>query len=352
MKPFVHSLCRYVWVCACLSLGIQTARADAAAAAERPPAHTGVVEIRGFQTTATEAAEPTNRSLGFIVEKEGFLLTNYKNLTDTTTGMLLETFEARIDGKTYAAEVIGVEPTLNLGILKLDTEDRFTPPVMALKRSVAPGTEVEALTLNDAGVQQEVLEGHVTALNTRQCYQESLTSTMFRAKIPVNERSVGGPVLFADTGEVAAIYTGFKPVAEPGHAEEEGETHLLPINLCFNIYDSIKQKRSLRSPWTGFSVRALSAEQQRFFPTAKKHHGGVAIEHVWKDSPAEKLGLRVDDILVQFSYNRIQSVGDFQKWLYMYGVGHPVKLVILRNGSEYLMTDYVIEERPAWARPK
>jgi hypothetical protein len=36
----------------------------------------------------------------------------------------------------------------------------------------------------------------------------------------------------------------------------------------------------------------------------------------------------------------------------MYGVGQPVKLIILRDGKEYLMADYVIEERPQWAKPK
>lgn len=124
------------------------------------------------------------------------------------------------------------------------------------------------------------------------------------------------------------------------------------IDLCFNIYDSIKQKGSLKSPWTGFSVRPLNDAEMKLFPTAKKHNGGIAIEHVWDNSPAQKLGIQVNDILVQFSYNRILTVGDFQKWLYMYGVGHPVKLMILRNGKDYLVTDYVIEERPVWAKPK
>jgi S1-C subfamily serine protease len=108
----------------------------------------------------------------------------------------------------------------------------------------------------------------------------------------------------------------------------------------------------MKSPWTGFSVRALNEAEMKFFPTAKKHHGGVALEYIWPGSPAEKLGLRVNDILVQFSYNRIESVADFQKWLYMFGVGQPVKLMILRDGREYLVADYVIEERPKEARPK
>jgi len=45
-------------------------------------------------------------------------------------------------------------------------------------------------------------------------------------------------------------------------------------------------------------------------------------------------------------------VADFQKWLYLNGVGQPVKLIFLRDGREYLFADYVIEERPASAKPR
>lgn len=308
----------------------------------------GVARVQGFEKSAED--KPASQSLGFVVERAGFILTNYQSLTLQGSGRLLEHFKVTIGDKSYPAEIIGVEPTLNLGILKIDSPEHFEPVVPALKRTAAPGDAIQAVSF--ANEKPGFIDGQVTALNTRQCYQESLTSTMFRAKIRIPMESVGGPVFYADTGEVAAIYTGYKPVAEPGHTENVEETHLLPINLCFNIYESIKQKKSLKSPWTGFSVRPLEAAEQRFFPTAKKHHGGVAIEHVWKDSPAEKLGIRVGDILVQFAFSRILSVADFQKWLYMYGVGAQVKLVILRNGTEYLMTDYVIEERPQWARPK
>lgn len=313
-----------------------------------------IVRIEGYGTARSTSGSPVNQCLGFIVEKDGFLLTNYRNLTDPANGRLLEEFNVRLpggEGGPLRAMVIGVEPTLNIGILKIDSEQAFVPSISAGERPLTVGEKMQAVVgfKND---EPQMVEGTVVGLNTRQCYQESLTSTMFRAKIDLGDESLGGPVFFADSGEVAALYTGYKPAPEPGHAEVAGETHLLPISLCFNIYESIKQKASLKSPWTGFSVRALNESEQKFFPTAKKHHGGVAIEHVWENSPAEKLGIQVNDILVQFSYNRLLSVADFQKWLYMYGVGHPVKLMILRNGTEYLMTDYVIEERPQWAKPK
>jgi serine protease Do len=305
----------------------------------------GVVRIYGGMKEPLEA-----RGLGFIVEKEGFVLTTYDNLVDKASERLFERLEVTSGANRYAAEIIGVEPTINLGILKLQTDETFTPAISAVKREPAPEAALQAVSLENSVL--KLIDGQVTALNTKQCYQHSLAATMFRAKLTIPTESIGGPVFYADTSEVAAIYTGFKPAAEPGHAENIEETHLLPINLCFNIYDSLKTKRSLQSPWTGFAVRPLNDTEKRFFPTAKKHHGGIAIEDIWDNSPAQKMGIREGDILVQFSYNRILTVADFQKWLYMYGVGHPVKLYILRNGTEYLVVDYVIEERPEWAKPK
>ena len=320
---------------------------------ERAAAAPNIISITG-RDHPTAQGEPLNRCLGFIVEKDGFLITTYTSLTNPASGRLLEYFQATLtdgSGKSYTARVIGVEPTINLGILKIESNDVFEPSIIARDRAVAAGVTLAAVGKFD-GVRKELVQGPVVGLNTRECYQENLASTMFRAKIPLAAESLGGPVFFPDSGEVAAVYTGFKPAVESGHQETAGETHLLPIKLCFNIYDSIKQKGSLKSPWTGFSVRPLNDAEQKFFPTAKRHQGGIAIEHVWDGSPAQKLGIQVGDILVQFSYNRILTVGDFQKWLYLYGVGHPVKLMILRGGKDYLITDYTIEERPVWAKPK
>jgi len=317
-----------------------------------------VVSIEGFRrepVADAKAEGPINRCLGFIVEEDGFLLTSYKNLTDPASGQLLDEFSVRVSGKsagTYPATLIGVDPTIDMGILKIQSDERFTVSKIARNKPVTLGARLAAVKSLSLQETPEINQGTVAGLNTRQCYQQSLTSTMFRAKMEIPMASVGGPVFFKDSGEVAALFTGYKPIPEQGHTEVEGETHLLPIELCFNIYDSIKQKGSLKSPWTGFSVRALNETELKFFPTPKTHQGGIAIEHVWENSPAQKLGIKENDILVQFSYNRIMNVGDFQKWLYMYGVGHPVKLMILRNGREYFVADYVIEERPQWAKPK
>ena len=66
---------------------------------------------------------------------------------------------------------------------------------------------MQAVSLENARLR--LIDGQVTALNTKQCYQHSLAATMFRAKITIPAASVGGPVFYADSGEVAAICTGF-----------------------------------------------------------------------------------------------------------------------------------------------
>ncbi len=173
---------------------------------------------------------------------------------------------------------------------------------------------------------------------------------MFRAEIPLNRNHLGTPVFNLD-GEVVAIYTGYEPPANPEHRENPREKHLLPIQLAVNIYESLKYKKSMRSPWTGFSVIPLNAQQRAQFPTEKGDKGGIAIEYVWDNSPASTFGIQPGDILTRFGHYRILSPADFQKWLYMYGVGHTVRMVLLRDG-QYRVHEYTIEERPDWAVPE
>ncbi len=321
-------------------------------AAPLPPT---IVHIAGH--AAGGGGEPgarVSQALGYIVEADGFLLTNYRNLVDPATGRLLPHFRvtsAADPARAFPAEVIGVEPTIDVGILKIEGAPPLAASADARALPISTGTRLRAAASVN-GTNVSFADGEVTGLNTRQCYQESLSSTMFRAHIALGPEAIGGPVFLAETGAVVALYTGYHPPAAPGHVEDPGERHLLPISLCFNIYDSLKQRRSLRSPWTGFAVRPLTAEEEKFFPTPKRHNGGVGIEYIWPESPAGRLGVRENDVLVQLGYNRITSVADFQKWLYLNGVGQTVKLIFLRGGREYLFADYVIEERPATARPR
>lgn len=314
--------------------------------AEPPPIVT--IEVR----PSTDASESeTRRCLGFIVEEEGFILTTYRNVVSPETGRLLTTIEIErrsAPGERHPARLIGVEPTLDLAILQIEGVEGPLPAAdLKANAGFSVGQEIYAPGGLDG---DSVVLGRLTGLNSKECYQETLTAAMYRAEMELPDSLAGAPI-YAKNGEIVAIHTAYSPPEQEGHLDDEDEMHMLPIFLALNIYDSIKEKRSLASPWTGFSVRALTPHEATSFPTTRGHRGGIAIEAVIPKSPAERLGIREGDVLVQLGHNPIESVPDFQKWLYLYGVGHEVDLVLLR-GEALLTAKYVIEERPPWAKPR
>ncbi len=72
---------------------------------------------------------------------------------------------------------------------------------------------------------------------------------------------------------------------------------------------------------------------------------GVYIDDVFDPSPASRAGIRVGDSLVSLDGNRLFSVLDFQKWLYLSGIGRTVELEIFRE-QKTLEKRVKIEERP------
>ena len=333
-------------------------------AADEAPAPAMVV-VRSYDS-ADAKSKPAGEGLGFVVESQGLILTSYEILKNPKTQALRQTVSAQLVGaeKRFAAAIVGIEPTLNFAILKIESDDPLPASKLCAREGIKVGQTVRAL----AGIKDgkpSYSAGKITDLNSKECYQQSMTATMLRAKIEIPQSSLGGPV-FNDQGEVVAIFTGHvpsdyhPPESQDGSEKKahldfekanEGKIYLLPIFLVSTIYESLKLKKSLKSPWTGFSVRPLAEAERKFFPY-KRFRSAVGVEHVWEDGPAEKLGVRKDDLLVGFSYYRTNSVAEFQKWLYAHGVGFEVKLYFLRDGKEFLTVPYKIEERPKWAVPK
>ncbi len=294
-----------------------------------------------------ESKNIVQKSRGFFVESDGFLLTSYKTLLlkdGYTLANDVEISLSRSSRIVYEASIVAVEPTLNFAILKISPQTEIVPVSIAPREHIHASEDIFTFESTQQD-KPNFLRGTIENLNAKECYQESMTGTMLEVELKIPDKLLGSPV-YNSLGEVIGLHTGYSPA--DGHTDEQ---YILPIFLAFNIYESIKDKKSFISPWTGFSVRPLSKQEQSLFPF-KRLQGGIGIEYVWKDSPAEKLGIKVDDILLKFSYYPTPSPAEFQKWLYAYGVGGKVTLHILRNKQEYLTVDYQIEARPDWAVPK
>jgi S1-C subfamily serine protease len=87
-----------------------------------------------------------------------------------------------------------------------------------------------------------------------------------------------------------------------------------------------------------------------FEKLAKPRHG-IYIENVFQPSPAFAKGIRPGDFLVQFGENTIRTPLDFQKFLYLAGIGAKVKLKMWSKGKEQIL-ELDVKPRPANAKTR
>jgi serine protease Do len=80
-------------------------------------------------------------------------------------------------------------------------------------------------------------------------------------------------------------------------------------------------------------------------PSAALPVNGIGIDDVFVPSPAASAGVKPGDFLVELGGHAIQSVGDFQKWMYVMGIGTKVELGLVRDGQPMRVT-VTIEARP------
>jgi serine protease Do len=157
------------------------------------------------------------------------------------------------------------------------------------------------------------------------------------------EGSVVGIMIPGPGADLAALAAPWGPLA-----------FALPINLAMAIYEPLKLKESRSSPWLGFSVLELPIARRRLAKPGRAVDlpaTGVYIDDVFLPSPAAAADVRIGDSLLSIDGNRITSVGTFQKWLYLSGIGRTVTLGLSRNGKP-LEKRVTIEQRPAEAVPR
>jgi S1-C subfamily serine protease len=144
----------------------------------------------------------------------------------------------------------------------------------------------------------------------------------------------GGPLVDA-AGRVLGINTS---------GLWQGGSLTIPASLAWSIGEMLAQHGSIKRGYLGVRSQgvALPAAQQKAL--GREQSGGVLLVGVEDDSPAERGGLLVGDILVALSGNPVSEPDDLSARLMGSMVGQPVVLQILRGGQPQNLT-VIIGER-------
>jgi 2-alkenal reductase len=301
---------------------------------------------------------------GFVVSKQGYILTNSHVITTAGEGAPGEKAEAASsvfvefrDGDRVPARIVGWDVYDDVGLLKVDPKEHGLSPVpLGDSSTVVVGEPVSAIG-SPFGNENSLSVGVVSATERS---IESLTSSYdlvdaIQTDAPINRGNSGGPMLDA-RGRVIGINAQIR--SESGNAEGVG--FAVPINSAKRSMDQLIEKGRVRYAWLGVSTQTVTPKLARHFDFAADH--GAAVQTVVDGGPAAKAGLRGGgreedfrgirfqpggDLIVAIDGHRVTSAEDVVRAVTeQLFPGQTTRLTVLR-GRERLVISVVLGDRPA-----
>lgn len=270
---------------------------------------------------------------GFFVSADGYIVTNEHVVHNATEIVVTLT-----GGKKYTAQLIGADFTTDVALLKVDGNN-FAYARMGNSNDIIIGEWAIAFGnpfgLFEVGAEPSVSVGVVSATNRDFGRQnERVYQDMIQTDAAINSGNSGGPLVNSN-GEVigvnAFIYSGSESVGT-----SIGLGFAIPINRVKQVLRDLKESGTVdRRFRTGLRVETISRLMARSL--GLRTNGGVIISDVEKDSPADRSGLQVWDLILKVNGKQITTVEDIWAVIDENDVkgGDELRLNILRNNQQY-----------------
>lgn len=256
---------------------------------------------------------------GVIVSADGYILTNnhvVKEMDKITVQLT--------DGREFTAKVLGQDPNSDLALIKIDAKDL---PYLTLGDSskLEVGQWVAAIG-NPFGLQATLTVGVVSAKGRNNLdivpYEDFI-----QTDAAINRGNSGGALLDTN-GDVIGINTA---IATNSSASYMGIGFAIPSNMAKYVIDQIRANGKVSRGFLGVTLQSIDYNLAQAFDLKKIE--GALITSVAKDSPAEKAGIKAEDIVVKFDNTSVENAATLRNGIYMIKPGTKVVLTILRQGQ-------------------
>src|SRR5829696_5136902 len=220
------------------------------------------------------------------------------------------------DGSTVDAEVLGDDPSSDLGVLRFAPEGEFTVAPLGEAQNLVVGQLVVAIG-NPLGFQRTVTAGVVSALGRSLRGQDGrLIENVIQTDAAINPGNSGGPLADA-SGRVVGINTAIIGGAQ-------GIGFAVPVSAAFRrVVFALATEGRVRRAFLGVMVQSRQESDGA--------GGGAQVESIAPNSPAERAGLRPGDVILGFDDKPVRSNGDLLNLLDGSAIGRDVPLRVLRG---------------------
>lgn len=283
-----------------------------------------------FQAPEQQPRERQGFGSGFIVSKDGYIVTNQHVIEGA------DEIEVSINGidEPVKAEVAWSDFGLDLAILNIDVEEleqELKVLEMGDSSTIRPGDWAIAIG-NPLGFDHTVTVGVISALGRpiqipTQDRQVRTYQNLIQLDAAINPGNSGGPLL-NNQGEVIGINTAVS-------AAGQGIGFAIPINEIKDIVNELQNTGEVVRPWLGIAFSEITKEVQEYF--SLDNQDGVVIIEVYKDSPAERAGLEAYDIIKEIDQQEVSSTSDVSDIISSKEVGDKIMFKVIRNGQSKII---------------
>src|SRR6476469_3876614 len=284
--------------------------------------------FRNFQPPSQQREPQEASGTGFVVSKDGYILTNNHVVADADKVQV-----TLLDKRTFEAKVIGRDPTTDVAVIKIDGENL---PVASLgdDNNARVGQWVVAIG-NPLGLDFTVTAGIISAkgrplqgLLGNRGYE---ITDYIQTDAAINPGNSGGPLVNI-RGEVVGINSAI--ASSTGFYAGYG--FAIPVSLAKQVMDDLIAYGKVRRPVIGVAINNATATDAK--SAGLPNVTGVLVQtysfEPTEDSPAKRAGIEPGDVIIAADGKPTDRVSTLQRIVRTHKPGETVTFDVMRFGTK------------------
>ena len=274
--------------------------------------------LRGLQVPRSRIEK--GQGSGVIFSKEGLVLTN-AHVIEKTDQLIV----GLSDGRRVLGNVVGEDSLTDLAVIKLKAKGPWPTAQLGNSDNLKVGDWAIAVG-NPFGLENTVTLGIISNLN-RDVAQLGISDKridLIQTDAAINPGNSGGPLLNS-VGEVIGINTLVR--SGPG----AGLGFAIPINRARKIAKDLISSGRAKHPMIGVTLSSNIKQKSNFLSQTED---GAIIKYLMPNGPAEKGGLKVNDLIISINNEKISTPADVVKKINKNNLQSALRIKILRENIE------------------
>ena len=278
-------------------------------------AYKGVVEITASQ----------GQGSGFVYDGNGHIVTN-AHVVEGASSVSVKFW----NGKSYTAQVVGIDASTDLAVLKVNAPvSEVFPLSLGDSSKLTVGDSVVAIG-SPFGLEGTVTSGIVSALHREMTSPNHFAiDNSIQTDAAINHGNSGGPLL-SSQGKVVGVTSQI----ESNSGGNEGVGFAIPSNTVSSIAAQLISNGKAEHAFLGVVLRDSSSQT------------GAAISQVRAGTPAAQANLRAGDVVTTAAGKPIASASELRAVINAHRPGDAISVTYTRGGQSHTVK-VTLAARPA-----